>query len=258
MSLMLHCGAEPIDYFGLRCLETPEATRTHVPIPHYRLVDLVRNTLGFYNHQVVSEHHGITRDGLRYFGLLNLSSHDGAYEDSVVLRSSHDKSIPVGIGFGGHVFCCDNLSMYADTVVHRRHTARLKADLPGIIMGVVEPLANVRDQQQRVFDRYRATTLTPEWADHTLLELYRQGVYPSKLLGEVNQEFYDPSFEEMRLQPLNGWRLFNAVTFVLNGKILGSPHTTQTLHRVLDDVCVRLPLVPPGRTFDQGQLAVAA
>ena len=109
-----------------------------------------------------------------------------------------------------------------------------------------------------MFARYRATTLTPEWADHTLLELFRQGVYPSKLLGEVNQEFYDPSFEEMRLQPLNGWRLFNAVTFVLNGKILGSPQTTQTLHRVLDDVCVRLPLAYPGRTFDQEPLAVAA
>jgi hypothetical protein len=258
MSLMLHKGAQPIDYHGLRDLMTPEPTRTHVPIPHYRLVDLVRHTLGFYGHQVVAEQHGITPDGMRYFGLMNLSSHDGAYEDSVVLRSSHDKSLPVGIGFGGHVFCCDNLSMYADTVVHRRHTARLKADLPGIIMAVVEPLANVRDQQQRVFDRYRATTITPELADHTMLELYRQGVFPSKIIGDVNQEFYDPSFEEMRIQPLNGWRLFNAVTFVLTGKILGSPQTSQTLHRVLDDVCTRYRPALPGRTVVHGHLAPAA
>lgn len=257
MTLMLHKGAQPIDYDGLRNLETPAPTRTHVPIPHYRLVDLVRHTLAYYGHRVVSEQHGVTRDGMRFFGLLNLSSHDGAYEDAVVLRSSHDKSFPVGIGFGGHVFCCDNLSMYADTVVHRRHTAKLKSDLPGIIMEVVEPLADVRDAQQRVFQRYRTTPLTPEWADHTILELYRQEVLPSKLISQVNQEFYDPSFEEMRLQPLNGWRLFNAVTFALTGNVLAAPQTTPRLHRVLDGVCARL-ATPPGPAYDHGQLAVAA
>lgn len=241
MSLMLHKGAEHIGYSGLRQLVTPEPTKTHVPIPHYRLVDLVRHTLSFYGHTVVSEYHGVTPDGMRYFGLMNLSSHDGAYEDAVVLRSSHDKSLPVGIGFGGHVFCCDNLSMYADTVVHRRHTAKLKSDLPGIIMEVVEPLANVRDAQHRDFLRYRTIELTPEMADHTILELYRQDVYPSKIIGEVNKEFYEPSFEEMRNQPLNCWRLFNSVTFALNGHILSTPKTTQTLHRVLDGVCARLP-----------------
>jgi hypothetical protein len=244
MTLMLHKGAEPIDYAGLRQLVTPPPTPTHVPIPHYRLVDLVRHTLAYYGHQVVAEQHGITQDGMRYFGLMNLSSHDGAYEDAVVLRSSHDKTLPVGLGFGGHVFCCDNLSMYADTVVHRRHTAKLKKDSPGIIMEMVEPLADVRDAQQRVFNRYRATPLSPEMADHTLLELFRQQVFPSKLLASVNQEFYDPSFDEMRQQPLNCWRLFNSVTFVLTGSILAAPKATSTLHQVLDGVCARIAAGP--------------
>ena len=42
--LMLHAGAEAIDYDGLRSLVTPEATPTHVPIPHHRLVKLVETT----------------------------------------------------------------------------------------------------------------------------------------------------------------------------------------------------------------------
>lgn len=257
MSLILHKGAQSIDYDGLRTLDTPEPTRTHVPIPHYRLVDLVRHTLAFYGHSVVAERHGVTPDGMRYFGLMNLSSHDGAYEDAVVLRSSHDKSLPVGIGFGGNVFCCDNLSIYADTVVHRRHTAKLKADLPGIIMNVVEPLANVRDAQQRVFSRYRATPLTPEWADHVILELYRQDALPNKLIGTVNSEFLDPSFEELRLQPLNGWRLFNAVTFALTGNFLATPQATPKLHRVLDGVCARL-ATPESRLGPPAPLPLAA
>jgi hypothetical protein len=46
MTLMLHAGGTEIDYAGLRQLETPEATATHVPIPHFRCVDLLKTTLG--------------------------------------------------------------------------------------------------------------------------------------------------------------------------------------------------------------------
>ena len=68
MSLMLHAGANAVDYEGLRALVTPEATATHVPIPHFRVVDLMKSTLSMYGHEVVSEHYGVTEDGARFFG----------------------------------------------------------------------------------------------------------------------------------------------------------------------------------------------
>ncbi len=74
MTLMLHRGAQDVDYDGLRQLETPAATQSHVPIPHFRVVDPVRSTVGMYGHQIVAEHHGVTEDGARYFGLLSLRS----------------------------------------------------------------------------------------------------------------------------------------------------------------------------------------
>ena len=63
---MLHRDAKALDYDGLRALDTPSATPTHVPIPHYRVVDMLKTTLGMYGHEVVSEHHGVTGDGMRY------------------------------------------------------------------------------------------------------------------------------------------------------------------------------------------------
>ena len=44
MTLMLHAGATALDYDGLRQLETPAATATHVPIPHFRVVDLLKTS----------------------------------------------------------------------------------------------------------------------------------------------------------------------------------------------------------------------
>jgi hypothetical protein len=238
MALLLHCGANPIDYPSLREVETPEATPSHVPIPHHRVVDMVRHTLGFYGHEVIDEHHGLTPDGMRYFGVMLLRSAYGNYEDAVAIRNSHDKSFPVGIGFGGHVFCCDNMSLMADHVIKRRHTAKAKHDLPGLISAVVEPLADARDQQQKLFNRYRATHLTPEQADHAMMEMYRNNVINLQRIQEVDAEWTDPSFEEMR-QSHTAFRLFNAATFVLNGRIVGQPKCTQALHRIMNDVCSR-------------------
>ncbi len=238
MALMLHCGANPIDYPALRDIVTPDPTPSHVPIPHHRLVDMMRHTLGFYGHEVVSEQHGVTEDGMRYFGVMMLKSTYGGYEDAVALRNSHDKKFPVGIGFGGHVFCCDNMSLMADHVIRRKHTANAKRDLPGLVAEVVEPLADARDRQQRAFNVYRATQLSSEQADHAIMEMYRNGVINLQRIGDVEHEWTNPSFEELEESGPTAWRLFNAVTFVLNGRILGEPKSTQNLHRIIDGVCV--------------------
>lgn len=238
MTLVLHRGAQPIDYAGLRELETPEPTASHVPIPHFRVRDLVVTAVGMYGHEVVAEHHGITEDGARYFGLLELRSPYTGYSDTVGLRNSHDKSFPVGIGYGSRVFVCDNLAFVADQSIKRRHTANLKRDLPGIIGEMVEPLALHRERQHRTFEQYRRTELTAERADHAIVEMYRKGVIGVQRIPEVLKEWEEPTHE-----PWGGWtawRLFNAATFVLTGRTLERPEATPTLHKIIDAVCTEV------------------
>jgi hypothetical protein len=237
MTLMLHAGAEPVDYDGLRGLVTPEPTSTHVPIPHVRVVDMLRHTLAFYGHEIVGEHFGVTPDGLRCFGLLSLRSTYGHYEDTVALRNSHDKTFPVGIGFGGRVFCCDNLSFIADHVIKRKHTANAKRDLPGLIGELVEPLALEREKQHRTFQRYQETPLSDAEADHAILLMYRQGIITVQRIADVLGQWHDPAYPEWG-QP-TAWRLFNAVTFVLLGRVVAESALTPRLHGVIDGVVKR-------------------
>lgn len=236
MSLMLHRGAVDIDYDGLRELETPEATSSHVPIPHFRVVDLIRTTLGMYGHEIVAEHHGITEDGSRYFGLLSLRSTYTGYEDTLGLRNSHDKSFPVGIGFGSRVFVCDNLAFIADHVIKRKHTANLKRDLPGIIGELIEPLALQREAQARTFERYQRTMLSDQTADHAILDMYREGIINVSRIPDVLREWDEPSFDDF-CGERSAWRLFNAATFVLTGRVVENPHATPRLHKLIDGVC---------------------
>lgn len=235
MTLMLHVNAQPIEYEGLRELETPLATATHVPIPHFRVVDLIKTTLGMFGHQVTTENYGVTDDGSRFFGLISLRSSYTGYEDTVGLRNSHDKSFPVGLGFGSRVFVCDNMAFSADHVIKRRHTANLKRDLPGIIGELIEPLALAREAQAKKIQHYRHTMLTDQQADHAVMQLYRGGVINIQRVPEVIQEWDAPSFPD--LEEPTAWRLFNAVTHALNGRVMERPDATPRLHQVIDGFC---------------------
>jgi hypothetical protein len=224
VTLMLHVNAAPVEYGALRELETPPATQTHVPLPHFRLVDLVKTTAGMYGHEVVSEHHGVTADGAKYFGLLSLRSPYTGYEDTVGLRNSHDKSFPISVGFGSRVFVCDNLAFIADQSIKRRHTANLKSHLPGLIGELIEPLADYREKQQRTFERYKHTDLSPQLADHAIMRMYREGIIGVQRIADVMKEWEAPTYE-----PWGGWtawRMFNAATFVLTGRTMERPDAT--------------------------------
>src|SRR5829696_2380182 len=114
MTLILHRGGVEIDYAGLRELETPPATPTHTPIPHFRVVDLVKTTLGMFGHEVIAEQHAVAEETNNYFALLSLRSTYTGYEDTLICRNSNIKAFPVSVGVGNRTFICDNLAFYAD------------------------------------------------------------------------------------------------------------------------------------------------
>ena len=237
MTLMLHVGAQPTNYDGLHALTTPPPTATHVPIPHFRVVDMLKHTLAFYGHEVTDENYGVTEDGMRFFGLLSLKSSYGGYEDTVALRNSHDKKFPVGIGFGGRVFCCDNLSFIADHVIRRKHTANAKRDLPGLVGELVEPLTLQREAQHRAFLHYQDTPLGEEQANDAIMSMFRQGVINVQRIADVLDQWERPAYLEWGDR--TAWRLFNAATYVLIGKVVENSELTPRLHQIIDAVCSR-------------------
>lgn len=234
MSLMLHAGAAAVDYDGLRAVVTPPGTETHIPVPHHELVELVRYTLGFYGHEIAEEAHAVTADGARYFGLMSLKSPYGDYTDALGLRNSHDKSFPVGIAFGSRVFVCDNLAFTADVVIKRKHTLKAKRELPGLVTEIVAPLQQQRIAQNTKLLTYQGTPLNDMQADHAILDLYRRDVIGVQAIGHVLKAYEEPPHD---WGDRTAWRLFNAATFALAGKVAERPDLTRELHQVIDGVC---------------------
>lgn len=108
MALMLHSGAREVSLEQLERTPTPLPTKTWFPIPHTKLIEIVRKSLDTMGLDVTGETHGLTDDGMRYFGVLRIQKKDFVgtpteYGWTAGLRNSHNKSFPAGVLVGSEV-----------------------------------------------------------------------------------------------------------------------------------------------------------
>jgi hypothetical protein len=84
---------------------------------------------------IVSEAHGLTHDGNRYFGMLQVVNGHGHEDYSMVVgvRNSHDRTFPAALALGSGVFVCDNLAFRGEVKLARKHTRFIDRDLPLLV-----------------------------------------------------------------------------------------------------------------------------
>jgi hypothetical protein len=209
-----------------------------VPVPHNRLLDTTQQALEHSGLRVVSEAHGLARDGRRYFGLLQVVNghEDRDYGLVIGLRNSHDQSFPAGLVVGANVFVCDNLSFSGEVRLARKHTSRIERDLPQLIERAVGRLGDLRRTQEDRFAAYRQRELTDGAAHDLIIQALDARVLPLLRVPEVIQEWREPRHPEFS-QGRTAWRLFNAFTETLKGNLGELPRRTQALHGLLDSAC---------------------
>ncbi len=237
-NLMLHCGAQRIEREQLSTVATPERTKTWVPIPHERLYQQVTDTLAGSGLAIVSEAHGLTRDGARYFGLLQVANGTSPADFGLIvgLRNSHDKCFPAGLVVGAAVFVCDNLSFSGEVKLARKHTVHVERDLPQLVERAVGRLGELRRTQEQRFRAYQQRELNDPGAHDLIVRAMDARVLPVTKLPDVLKEWRQPRHPEFRAG-WTGWRLFNAFTEVLKGNLDQLPRRTQALHGLMDTAC---------------------
>ncbi len=126
------------------------------------------------------------------------------------------------------------LAFHADHVIRRKHTANAKRDLPGLVSEVIEPLHFARKAQAQRIEAYKAFPLSDPLADQAIMAMYRHGVINLTRIADVLAAYEEPPHDWGDKTP---WRLFNAATFALAGKVTENPTTTRMLHEVIEGVC---------------------
>jgi hypothetical protein len=237
-TLILHTDARSATREQVALVPTPPRTTSWVPIPHARLLDGIQGCLERAGLAVVNEAHGLTGNGSRYFGLLQVAQADTDVDFGLVvgLRNSHDKSFPAGLVVGASVFVCDNLSFSGEVRLARKHTAHVERDLPQLIERAIGRLGELRRKQDERFNRYRQHELSDGEAHDLIVRSLDARVVPVTRLPLVVREWRQPRHPEFRTGR-TAWRLFNAFTEGLKGNLDVLPRRTQALHGLLDAAC---------------------
>jgi hypothetical protein len=233
-NLVLHCGASAVERSVLEALITPESTDTWQPVPHIKLVETVEHVLADHGLTVTNQAHGITHDGARYFGLMEIhNGHDNPEYCRVLgLRNSHDKRLPAGLVMGSSVFVCDNLAFSGEITISRKHTVFILRDMPSLIDSTVERIVGAWETQDVRIERYREARLNSRDAHDLVIKALDSGVICASRIPQVVHEWREPRHEAFR--PRTVWSWFNSVTECLKDNLPLLPKRTQALHEVCD------------------------
>lgn len=211
-NLCLHSGAVAVERDDVLRVLTPAPTRSHVCVSHAYLIEKAVAWITSDDLVLLKESHALGHDGANYFGVFRVQRH-GVESDhalAVGIRNSHDKTYPVGLAVGSHVFVCDNLAFSAEIVVSRRHTARVLTDIERLL---AEAFGRFGELFQRQFDRfaaYKATALQPRDAHDLVIRAVDADVMPASRIPKVLTYWREPLYDDF--QPRTAWSLFNAFT----------------------------------------------
>jgi hypothetical protein len=129
---------------------TPAATATHKPIPHIAVVEKLIEALSFRQIGVVQEEYAVSADGMRMFGVMDLSSGFDGCRFAIGLRNSHDKSFRLSCTVGLRVFVCENLAFHGEyTPVLAKHSKNFSLE-DSLAIGVDRMQRNFGPLKQQV------------------------------------------------------------------------------------------------------------
>lgn len=238
LNLTLHCGGHAVESTEVQRVPTPMPSETWMPIPHFALIERLREITVNAGLTITQEVHALAREGQRYFGLFqvanvpNFSSSD-KIGTVIALRNSHDKSFPAGILAGSAPFVCDNLAFNGEIKIARRHTKFILRDLPNLIAGAFGKLLNTWGNQEKRITAYQSRALNDVEAHDVIARAYRCGAVSKTALADVLDQWHTPEHDEWK-EERNLWGLHNSFTNVMRGNIIALPKRSAALHCLLD------------------------
>ncbi len=212
--LVLHRGGWEATKVDLAAVAVPEETDSYVPVPYARFVEEVELHIPRFGLTITEQRFGLAHEGLQMFGVLTCTNGGGHpdYALAIGLRNSYDRSLSVSLVAGSRVFCCDNLAFSGEVGAARKHTINVFRDLPDLIYRMLSKVSSMQSRIHGEIAAMKERGLSPEMADHLMVEAVRRNVLPASNLPKVIEAWEKPTHGEFI--PRTAWSLFNAFTEV--------------------------------------------
>lgn len=211
-TLVAHCGARKITREQLLEIPVPEGTRTHQPLAHHQIIEVLEEALSFRYLKVVRDEYAVSQDGMKMFGVMDLNAEFSGCRFSIGLRNSNDKSMRLALTAGYRVFVCDNMAFSGDfSPLLHKHTRKL--ELYDAVSVAVDRIHRGFEPLRAQVQAMREQALTEEEVKLIIycafLDRNIRGV-PRHLMPTVHDLYFSPKHEAFI--PRNLWSLSNAFT----------------------------------------------
>ena len=218
MTYKTHGATEEVNYEQLTSLYVPEQTRTHVPIPHHKLWDILEEKLSYMGHETRATEFLVSKDGQKFVGKFKLHGEDNAsgedgseYAYQGAIFNSHDKTLPVAVTEGTHTFVCSNGLYIANFVVSNKHTKNIWDTVHKELKNFVWDLANRRNKMFNWIEQTRNFDYSSDKEVHDcLIREMKAGIINPTDIKPILEHWENPEHEEFKDR--NGYSLVNAHT----------------------------------------------
>lgn len=214
-TLLAHCGSRKVTRDELKEIPVPEGTRTHQPLSHYAIVEVLEEALSFRHITVERDEYAISGDGMKMFGILDINFGFDGGSFSIGLRNSNDKSMRLALTAGYRVFVCDNMAFSGDfTPLLHKHSRNL--ELRDSISIAVDRIHRGFHSMESGIDTMRKRFLTDNDARLLIYGAFVDGGIrglPKNLMPVVHDHYFNPEYEDFTTRSL--WSLSNAFTSAL-------------------------------------------
>lgn len=244
--LLLHKGAQPATIDEVNSIPAPAHTNTWAPIAHGDYIQIVKDEIEAQGWGIQSQEYGLKSGklnedevvGAKLFGIIELEPHKSDSEFSMCfgLRSSIDKSIPIGLFWGDSMFVCDNMMYSGEGELIKKHYPGNMAELTSQVADVVEDIDKKAKQRELTYEFYKSVHFTSDKFNDLAVRAMMKGVLPPSKMRELVNEWVNPRHKEFREPTL--FNAMNAFTEIAKTTpIVDAPIRLSALSELIEDYC---------------------
>jgi hypothetical protein len=205
-------------------------TKTFHPVHHGDVIRSIQEAIGIVGMEIVRSEYVLAQDGMRMFGVFDLSQRTSELSWSIGIRNSMNKSMSLGITAGTRVFVCENLCFSGEFLAFRKHTSGLDVDELAFLayrsMRKMIPLL-------RSFQIWHVGLKQYELSEHDakilLVEIMTNSVFPASKFNRFNELYFGGVYDH------TCWGFHEAVTDTLkSSNLLTLPKKNLVLNSLLN------------------------
>lgn len=174
-------------------IQVPEVpfTDTFHPIHHREIISAMRNSVQNVGLEIVNSEYTLTREGMQFFGVWDLSHRNADMCWSLGIRNSMDKSLALGIVAGTRVFVCSNLAFSGEYIEFRKHTKGLDTEeLEYMAFKAMRKMVKKLTDFQTWHESLANYTLTETNAKALLVNAMACGVFPPSKFARFDELYF--------------------------------------------------------------------